>query len=96
MKANVRWMIPVATAGCVLVIALVWLYYNAKHQAGTPGTYVPFLAAIATTGGLTATSIYWLAPEGERSRASAFFGGLATAAVTAGALIAMMIAAFGS
>ncbi|MDH5176740.1 MAG: hypothetical protein OEX15_08760 [Gammaproteobacteria bacterium] len=96
MKVSFRWMIPVATAGSVLAIAFAWLYYNAKHEAGTPGTFVPFLAAIATTGGLTATSIYWLAPDGERSKASAFFGGLATAAVTAGALIAMMIEAFGS
>ena len=96
MKGSFRWMIPVASAGSVIAITSAWLYYNAMHQAGTSGTFVPFLAASVAAGGLTATSIYWIAPDGERSRLSAFIGGLVTAIVTAGALIAMMIAAFGS
>jgi len=96
MNGGFRWMIPLATSGSVIAIATTWLYYNHAHQSGVPGTYVPFLAAVTAAGDLTATAIYWIAPDNERSMMGAFIGGLLTAAVAAGALIAMSIAAFGS
>ena len=89
-------MIPLATSGSVIAIAATWLYYNHAHQSEVSGTYVPCLAAVTAVGGLTATAIYWIAPDNERSMLGAFIGGVLTAAVAAGALIAMTITAFGS
>lgn len=96
MNGGFRWMIPLATSGSVIAIAATWLYYNQAHQSGAPGTYVPFLVAVTAAGGLTATAIYRIAPDNERSMLGAFIGGLLTAVVAAGALIAMTITAFGS
>jgi len=96
MNGGFRWMIPVATAGSMIAIASAWLYYNAVHQDGSSGTYIPFLAAVTAAGGLTSTSIYLIAPDNQRSRLGAFVGGLLAAIVAAAVLLAMIISAFGS
>jgi hypothetical protein len=96
MSIGVRWMIPLATSGSVIAIAVAWVSYNQAHQAGATGSYLPLLAAATAAGGLTAASTYWAAPANQRSIMKAFVGGLLTAIVAAGAIIVMTITAFGS
>ncbi len=96
MRGSYRWMIPAATAGSMIAVASAWLFYNAAQQNASSGSVVPFLAAVTVAGGLTSTSIYWIAPDNERSRLGAFIGGFVAATVAAGVLIVMLTARFGS
>jgi hypothetical protein len=84
-------MIPVANAGGIIAIASASIFHVKFVGFCSSPTYAPliFIAAVAIAGGLTAASIYLIAPDGKGSKLNAVMGGLATSIVMAAALIAM-------
>ena len=90
MRPGRLWMIPVANAGGVIAIASASIYYRNFVGFCTSPSYVPLVASVAIAGGLTAASIYLIAPDGAGSKLNAVIGGLATSIVMAAALIAMV------